>query len=96
MQRAVLQVPINSQLRQQAEKAAMSQGFSSLQEIVRLFLTKLAENRIELTFQESIKLSPKTEKRYLKMTEDFEKGKNIYTAKDVKDLIRQLNADSPT
>ena len=46
MQRAVLQVPINSQLRQQAEKAAMSQGFSSLQEIVRLFLTKLAEKGI--------------------------------------------------
>jgi|SRR3989344_3849549 len=94
MQRAVLQVPVDSQLKQQAEKAAASQGFSSLQEAVRLFLAKLAEKRIELTFQETIKLSPKAEKRYLEMTEDFEKGKNVYTAKNVEDLMKQLNADS--
>ena len=92
MQRAVLQVPINSQLRQQAEKAAMSQGFSSLQEIVRLFLTKLAEKRIELTFQETVRLSPRAIKRYDKMVEDIEKGKvKTKTFSDVDSLMRHLN-----
>jgi len=92
MQRAVLQVPVDSQLKQQAEKAAASQGFSSLQEAVRLFLAKLAEKRIELTFQETVRLSPKAIKRYNKITRDIEAGRNVFVAKDVDDLMKQLNA----
>ena len=94
MQKTVLQIPMNTQLKRDAENVAFAQGFSSLQEAVRLFLAKLSEKKIELTFQEVVMLSPKAEKRYLEMTEDFEKGKNVYTAKNVKDLMRQLNADS--
>ena len=92
MQRAVLQVPVDSQLKQQAEKAAASQGFSSLQEAVRLFLAKLADKRIELTFQETVRLSPKAIKRYNKITRDIEAGRNVFVAKDVDDLMKQLNA----
>ena len=91
MQRAVLQVPINSQLRQQAEKAAMSQGFSSLQEIVRLFLTKLAEKRIELTIQETVRLSPRAIKRYNKITDEIDSGKaRLVTANSAQEHFRQL------
>jgi len=75
MQRAVLQIPIDRQFKQQAEKVATSQGFSSLQEAVRVFLAKLAEKRIELTFQETVRLSPRAIKRYDKMIEGIEKGK---------------------
>ena len=93
MQRAVLQIPIDQQLKNEAEQAALAQGFSSLQEIVRVFLSKLAANRLEVSIQESLKLSEKSEKRYLKQTQDFEKGKNIHSAKNVDDLMFQLNAN---
>ncbi len=93
MQRTVLQIPINRQLKNEAEQAAQAQGFSSLQEVVRVFLSKFAANKIEVSIQESVRLSEKSEKRYLKATLDFEKGKNIRSAKNVDELMSQLNAD---
>lgn len=90
MQKTILQVPITQDLKINAENAAHEQGFSSLQEIVRVFLSKLAANKVEVTL-ESIILSDENEKRYLGMTEDFEKDKNIYTAQSVDDLLTQLN-----
>lgn len=91
MQKVVLQVPVDRKLKDSAEMAAEKRGFSSLQEIVRVFMKRLADDRIDVSFEETIRLSPKAEKRYLKITKDFEKGKNIYTAKDVDDLMRQLH-----
>lgn len=95
MQRTVLQVPLPKELKMSAEKAAHEAGFSSLQEVLRVFMKKFASKKIDLAFEEEITyLSPKAEKRYLKATEDFKKGKNVYTAKDVDDLIKQLHASS--
>lgn len=91
MQKTILQVPVDSQLKDSAEKAANRQGFSSLQELVRVFLVQLASNKIEVTLEKSIVLSPKNEKRYVEMTKDFELGENIYSAKDIKDLVSKLN-----
>jgi antitoxin component of RelBE/YafQ-DinJ toxin-antitoxin module len=91
--RTILQVPMDQKVRDNAEKAASAQGFSSLQEMVRVFLAKLAENKVEVTIQESIKLSEKNDQRYAKMTEDFKKGKNIYAAQDMDDFLKQLNGD---
>lgn len=93
MNRTILQVPINGVLRREAEKQALSQGFSSLQEAVRIFLKKLARGAIEITFndKESVQLSAQAIKRYNKISEDFRKGKNIYTAKNVDDLMFALH-----
>lgn len=93
MQRTVLQIPIDLELKNGAEQAARAQGFSSLQEVVRVFLSKFATNKVEVTIQETVILSEKSEKRYLKETLDFEKGKNIRSAKNVDELISQLNAN---
>lgn len=90
MQKAILQVPMDRQLKESAEKAASKQGFSSLQEMIRVFLSRLAENRVEVTIQEVAGLSDKSEKRYLKITDDFRKGKNIYSAQHLNDLTAQL------
>ena len=90
MQKTILQVPLTQDLKQNAEKVAREQGFSSLQEIVRVFLTKLAMNKIEVNL-ESIALSASNEKRYTKMTKNFETNNNTYTAKSVDDLVTQLN-----
>ena len=91
MQRTVLQVPLPKELKISAEKAAQDAGFSSLQEVLRVFMNKFANKKIDLTFEEEITyLSPKAEKRYMKITEDFEKGRNVYTARNVNELMKQL------
>lgn len=92
MGRTVLQIPLSKELKISAEKVALDYGFSSLQEVLRVFMKKFASRKIELTFEEETTyLSPKAEKRYLKITEDFKKGLNVYTAKDVDDLLKQLH-----
>ena len=91
MSRTILQVPVSKDLKEKAEEAASKQGFSSLQESIRIFLTKLATNKLEITIQEPNRLSEASEKRYLKQTLDFEKNKNISSAKSVEELMRQLN-----
>lgn len=91
--RTVLQVPLNVDLRKEAEKQALEQGFSSLQEAVRVFLKKLSRGAIGITFndEESLELSARAIKRYNKISEDFRKGKNVYAAKNVDDLMLQLH-----
>ena len=91
MQNVTLQIPMKQNLKTEAEKAAKAQGFSSLQELVRVMLSRFAQNKIEVTFEEVVKLSLEAEKRYLKATKDFKSGKNVYTASSIKDLISQLN-----
>jgi len=90
MQKTILQVPISQDLKISAENAAHEQGFSSLQEIVRVFLAKLAAKKVEVSL-ESIILTEANEERYLTMTKDFEKDKNVKAAKNVDELLAQLN-----
>ncbi|MBL7159241.1 hypothetical protein ISS85_02100 [Candidatus Microgenomates bacterium] len=94
MDRVVLQVPMPKALREQAALVASDLGFSSLQEIVRIILNKIARRELSLkiTEDEVIKLSPKAEKRYAKMDEDFRTGKNVFTAKNVDELMKQLKS----
>ena len=94
MNKTVLQIPINRDLKISAEQEALSQGFSSLQELVRVFLSKIATHKIEVTIQESTMLSEKNEKRYLDMTKDFELGKNVYSSNSVSDLVNKLHENS--
>lgn len=94
MSRTVLQVPLNQDIKANAEKAALAQGFSSLQELVRVFLSKVASHKIEVTLQDIPILSKNNEKRYLDMTADFESGQNVYEAKDINDLIKKLHENS--
>ncbi len=94
MQRTVLQVPLPKELKISAEKAAEEAGFSSLQEVLRVFMKKFASKKIDLAFEEEITyLSPGAEKRYAKIVRDIESGKEkVYTAKDADDLIKQLHS----
>nr|MBI5455352.1 hypothetical protein [Candidatus Levybacteria bacterium] len=94
MNKTVLQIPINQDLKTSAEQEALSQGFSSLQELVRVFLSKIATGKIEVTLQESTMLSEKNEKRYLDMTKDFELGKNTYSSDSAGNLINKLHENS--
>ncbi len=93
MQRTVLQIPLPKELKISAEKAAQDAGFSSLQEVLRVFMKKFANKKIDFAFEEErmVYLSPKAEKRYAKIDEDIRKGKNVYAAADVDDFLRQLH-----
>lgn len=91
MNRTVLQVPVSVELRRGAEREAMRQGFSSLQDLVRIFLKKLADGLLRVNLEESVELSPRAIKRYDKMHEDFKAGRNFYTATSVKNLLKHLN-----
>ncbi len=95
MQKTTLQIPMDLRLKIEAEKAALDQGFSSLQEVLRIFMKRFASKKIDISFEEEniIHLSPQAEKRYLKATKDFEEGKNVYSASSIKDLMKQLNGN---
>ena len=96
MDKMILQVPVSRELKNKAEAVAKDYGFSSLQESVRLFLVKLAKRNIQFDIEpkeEYVKLSPAAMRRYAKMDEDFENNRNIYTAKNVDDLMRYLHED---
>ena len=93
MNKTVLQVPIDANLRRVAEKTALDEGFSSLQEAIRVFLKKFADRRITVSFEDII-LSEKASSLYSKIDEDLKKGKNIYKAKNVNDLLKKLRENS--
>ena len=85
-----MQIPVTKSLRGQAEAAALDYGFSSLQEVIRVFMKKLAKGAIDISFQEVVILSSKAASRYQKIDEDFKLGKNIRSAENLEDLERQL------
>lgn len=91
MQKAVLQVPIDQRLKNEAEQVAQAEGFSSLQEVVRVFLSKFAKKGIGVTFEQSVQLSPRAIKRYNKMVEDIVIGKTkTKTFSDASSLMKHL------
>jgi len=84
---------MTTDLKNNALNAAKNMGFSSLQEAVRVILNKLASKSLKLSFEENIiPLSSKNEKAYINIDKDFQQNKNTHTAKDINDLMKQLNA----
>lgn len=71
----ILQVPISKALRVKAGAAASSQGFSSLQEAIRIFLHQLSTRAISVKFEPTpVQLSRRAIQRYDKMSDDMEAG----------------------
>lgn len=93
MDTTILQVPISKALRSEATAAAKEYGFSSLQEIVRVLLSKLAKRDLVVHIEEPVvKLSKKNERRYMKMHDDIVSGKvKTKSFKNVDDMMAYLN-----
>jgi len=88
----ILQVPISKDLRDKADFAAEKMGFSSLQEAIRLFLNKVAKGDINITFEETVQLSPRAIKRYNKIIEEIESGKvKMESFSGIESLTKHLN-----
>lgn len=93
MSRVVLQIPMEKSLRTEAERVAISQGFSSLQEVIRIFLRRLSDKKVKIIFEDEV-LSERTSKLFAKIDEDIKKGKNLSptfsSAKDATDYLNSL------
>lgn len=92
MAKTILQIPIDSSVRDQAVKVVRKLGFSSLQESIRVFLHQLISGTYSVKFEgKPIPLSPKAAVRYDKMAADLESGKEpLYEANNSKDFLDQL------
>ena len=89
MNTTILQVPITLDLRKKADQIAEEQGFSSIQEVVRVFLKRFATRRVGVEFFPSTMLSSKNEKRYLEMIGQPEKMSKAFST--VSELMDDLN-----
>ncbi|MEK7633846.1 MAG: hypothetical protein AAB437_03315 [Patescibacteria group bacterium] len=93
MNRTVLQVPMTIDLKEQAELVSFDYGFSSLQEVVRFMLNKLARRELSITVSEveEIKsLSQASQKRYKQALTDIKNKKNIYKPKNSSEFLKML------
>ena len=86
-----LQIPLTKDLKMTAQQAAFNMGFSSLQELVRIFLKKISSQTISINFVEEVKLSPRADKRYAKIAEEIKKGINITKTNSIEELFEKLN-----
>lgn len=76
MAKTIIQIPVDKTLRDQATRAALSEGFSSLQELMRIFLHRLVNKQVVLRFEEPpIQISPRAGRRYDKMIDDIDSGR---------------------
>ena len=96
MQRVTVQVPMSKDLKEKAEIVSANLGFSSLQEVIRVLLTKLSKKelslRIEENAEEITQLSMAAQRRFKKAVEDIKAGRNIYKPKNKKEFFEMLNS----
>ncbi len=93
--RVILQVPMSKTLKERAEAVSADYGFSSLQEIIRVLLHKLAKRTLDISIQEVEEithLSSAAQKRYKKAITDIKKGKDIYKPKDTEEFFKLLRS----
>ena len=94
MQRVIVQVPMTKDLREKAEEVSVDLGFSSLQEAIRVLLTKLSKREFGLKVEEQVEeityLSKAAERKFRKAVEDIKAGKNIYKPKNKKEFFDLL------
>lgn len=87
-----LRIPVTVNVKSRAEAKAEQQGFSSLQEVIRAFLTNYIDGSISLPFGKDT-LSTKAKDRYekdLQETKEALKTKKIPVFNTEKDALKHL------
>lgn len=85
MNTTVLQIPINVDLRKRVDQMAENQGFSSVQEVVRVFLSRFATGKVGVEFFPSVELSSRNEARYSRMMRSKTNQKEFDNVDDLLD-----------
>lgn len=97
MNKTTLQVSVDKSLKFLAEKEALKQGFSSLQEVIRVFMAQFAAKHISIGFTkpEDEVLTPKQEavllKKYKKAKKEINK-ESAFVAESVEGMKKQLRS----
>ena len=84
---ATVTISLPKAIAEKVDNETREKGFATRSEFIRSLIRRYFGGE-----EKVIRLSEKAEKRYAKMDEDFRTGKNVYHAKDVDDLIRQLES----
>ena len=95
MQRVIVQVPMSRDLKEKAEVVSSDLGFSSVQETIRVLLTKLSKREFSLKVEEAEEvkyLSPAAERKFKKAVEDIKAGRNVTKTDNVEELLELLKS----
>mgnify|MGYP001574864169 CR=1 FL=1 len=96
MQRVIVQVPMNKNLKEKAEIVVSDLGFSSIQEAIRVLLTKLSRREFTVKVEEEVEeikhLSKAAERKFKKAVEDIKAGRNITKTKNIDQLLSLLRS----
>lgn len=95
MQRVIVQVPMSKNLKEKVEVVSTDLGFSSVQEVIRVLLTKLSKREFSLIVgetEEITKLSSAAESKFKKAVADIKVGRNVYKPKNKKEFFEMLRS----
>lgn len=95
MKRTVLQIPLQPELKKAAEKRAESAGFSSLQEVVRVFLREYVDKKVQIQvnqIDDEPPLSAKAARRYARILKQIKAGRGVTKTNNLDELFTYLDA----
>lgn len=95
MKRTVLQIPLQPELKKAAEKQAESAGFSSLQEVVRVFLREYVDKKLAIQvshIDDEPPLSAKAARRYERILKQIKAGKGVTKTDNLDELFAYLES----
>lgn len=70
-----LQIPLDKSLRDQVEKHARAQGFSSIQDFTRVMYSTVVRDKLQISLAPRDAVSPEAETRYAKQLAAYERDK---------------------
>lgn len=96
MDATILQIPITKSFRDKVSEVVIEMGFSSIQDYLRLIMTKTLRKEIDVTVgPKPIVLSARNAKRYDKMVDDVLSGKvKTKSFDNVDKMMDYLNSDN--
>ena len=81
---------MSKDLKNSAQEVANEYGFSSLQDFLRVVLTKLSKRELTISIQETTKISKTNDLRYVALSKDFSDKKNTKEFSSVDELMSDL------
>ena len=93
MQTTTLQVPMSKTLKSDATAVAKNMGFSSLQEVVRVFINKLAHKQLSISVSDTKQLTNKNDLRYDQLINELKSSQvNAIKLNDKQAMIDYLES----
>lgn len=93
----VLHIPLNKELKSQAESIAKANGYSSIQEVLRVFITQFTSGEIKSTFviDHDVQLTSEQAAFLDRRVEEIEKAKKkneVYRVSNVEEMMAVLDS----